>query len=176
MASAITSAANTATPVRRISRKAHQNSDSNIAETECEKTAPYITTSDSPFLNASNAPPQTSDLPHSQVKQFLAGSSIESESDVEAQHTARFKRTNWKKRVVAYLVLALAIFVWLMLIVGVLVMTDNFIPGALRSYQVLKDMGAELANAKFEVAGLKAQVATLWQYVNQKHSFQKTEE
>lgn len=168
MESTTSSATNTQTPVRRISRKAHHKSESEITETQCEKGTPYSPITDSPFHNSSNPPPQPSDLP------ILTTKSIKAESsDIEAQDKYHFKKSIWRQRIVAYLVLGIAVFVWLMLIVGVLVLTDNFLPGALRSYHILKNMGAELANAKFEVAGLQAQVGTLWQFVNQMRSFQK---
>ncbi|CAO2655602.1 Nn.00g044050.m01.CDS01 [Neocucurbitaria sp. VM-36] len=172
MESTTSSTTNTHTPVRRISRKAHHKSELSEPEMQSEKT----TTNESPFHNTSNASLQRSDQTCHSTKEFISNVRTTSESDIEAQDKSHPTKSHWRQRLVAYLVLFIAIFVWLMLIVGVLVLTDNFLPGALRSYHMLKDMGVELANVRFEVAGLKAQVGTLWQYVNGMRSVEKGEE
>lgn len=149
-----------------------------LSDTLCEKALPYFPSNDNPFHPSSNLLSQFTerDPSHPQTKRLLSTSSTSStstSSDLEAQFNYRFQKTSWRQRTVAYLVLVLAIFVWLMLIVGVLVMTDNLVPGALQSYNKIKDMGIELANSKFEIDGLKAQVASLWGFVNQMSRGQK---
>lgn len=174
---ASTSIANSNTPTasRRSSWKNEQDKEASTEEFTCEKSSPYDN------MSASHDHDHYGTLPHSTDAQKQSNASStkphskpSENADIEAQHgLGRFNKVSWKYRVVAYIILAAVIFIWLLLILAVLVLTDNFFPGALRSYHMLKDLSIELSSARLEIAGLKAQMATLYQSVGRWGSLQK---
>lgn len=162
------------TPQRRISWKTAEQQRALDEKKELPPTP--LPTNDNPFDNVhAISPPSTpksSKAPPPPSKEPLV-----SEDDIEAQHDAAHPTTvSWKRRALAWVALIFVIFLWLLLIVAVLVLTDNFLPGLLRSYHMMKDMSAELANAKSEIFGLQTKVATLYQRIGGWRSVQKAGE
>lgn len=102
------------------------------------------------------------------------------DADIENQYpvdsTKKTSKTSWRETITAYTILFVAIVFYFFLIMGVMVLTDWLIPTALPSYNKLKELGAELANAKFELAGLQAQMKILYQAINHVGSVEKAGE
>ncbi|KAH7350473.1 hypothetical protein BKA66DRAFT_575669 [Pyrenochaeta sp. MPI-SDFR-AT-0127] len=155
---------------RRSSWKNEQGDEASTQHATCDKGSPNDNLNGHPDHVFYVIPSQSTDS----VSSNLADSKPSKTADIEAQHDLTpFKKVSWKYRIIAYIILVVVIFIWLLLIVGVLVVTDNFFPGVLRSYHMLKDMSTELSNARYEIAGLKAQVATLYQSTGRWGSIQK---
>ncbi|CBX91644.1 predicted protein [Plenodomus lingam JN3] len=88
------------------------------------------------------------------------------DDDIEGQHDSGFPtRSSWRSKLKEYAMLFAIVVVWMLLIMGVLVLTDTLFPTALRSYHRFKEMGVELANTKFELEALKVQMLGVYRSV-----------
>ncbi|KAH9864383.1 hypothetical protein J1614_010317 [Plenodomus biglobosus] len=164
-----TISSNMLTPTRRVSRKYGDFGDKSKTTNEefnekdifdyqypiSESTAHDLQTA-SPSRSIDNTPtrPRPSLIPNTYKD-------IEGQRDVEF-HTGA---PSWREKLVEYTLLFLIILVWMLLIMGVLILTDTLFPTALRSYHKLKELRAGLAETNFELEALKAKMFGLYQSV-----------
>lgn len=165
------SALSTPVPSRRISWKS-ADASTTLNEKQPQPESP-TTASDNPFHNMHAIPPSPTPTTPSQTP-TKPNDAEPTACDIEAQQSSAYTaKSTWKHRALAYSALVFVLIIWLLLCMGVLVMTDNFIPGVLRSYHMLKDMGAELKNVRFEMDGLRAQMGVLYQRIGKWNSVEK---
>lgn len=162
---------NMLTPTRRVSRKYGDFGDKARTTNEdfnekdifdyqypiSESTAHELqTASPSRSIDSTPTRPRTCLIPHTY-------------KDVEGQRDAEFHTgaPSWREKLVEYTLLFLIILVWMLLIMGVLILTDTLFPAALRSYHKLKELREGLTEMNFELEALKAKMFGLYQSVGQ---------
>lgn len=155
---------NDSTPVRRISWKGvneilYATEDITSEKGAAASAAPYT-----PAHGIQGTPAQIFDTATSYNSSANYRSDIESQSF--SDYTSSSSKASWREMLTAYTILFVVIVFYLLLVVGVMVLTDWLFPGVLQLYHKLKELGAELANTTFELAGLKTQLSLLYQSIN----------
>jgi len=142
--------------IRRTSSKVSDNQRALLVESE-EKDSPHNTTSDATFHDRRNASPDSLDLPRKPSTSILCDTDIEGQHEQEFPFGIRSLRTKLVERVVIFLVL----IIWMLLLMGVLILTDTLFPTALRSYHRMKELRSQLSRTTFELEEIQAQISIL---------------
>lgn len=148
-------------PIRRISCKGSDNRKAVSVEFS-EKHDIQYTTSETTAHELHNTIPNSLDLPTRPSISTLCNTDMEGQHDQEFPFGMRsLRRTKFIKCVVIFVVL----IAWILLLMGVLILTDTLFPTAVRSYHKLKGLRAQLSEANFELEGLKVQMSMLKQSI-----------
>ncbi|KAF2853196.1 hypothetical protein T440DRAFT_548883 [Plenodomus tracheiphilus IPT5] len=155
---------NTLTPIRRISWKGGDfRKVMAMNEEYNEKDILGYPTSETTAHDVQTASPSALDTPTRLSSSTLCNDN----EDIEGQHDPGFhvRSNSWRNKLVEYTMVFMIFLVWMLLIMGVLILTDTLFPTALRSYYKFKELSAELSNTNFELDALKTQMSTLYQSI-----------